>query len=240
MTLCPHEFSSPDIAQSTGNADLNPINDWLAYSREKTTALLEVHLSKCETAKKWLLNVRRGSCEIPEGRWKELPLDQVAPLSREQLADYSSRDMRLPFQPKSFGAIVCVGGELEFWDPATSISEFARVLAPSGILVCEFRSTRSFRHWLKAPYGRDVDLIPDCDNGVRRKTWIFDPRYIKYLMTSSGFEMRASMSTHNWSAIFRRLGISVKNSVRLQRQLEPRRATSPWGEFITIVAVRNG
>jgi SAM-dependent methyltransferase len=158
MTLCPHEFSSADIAQSTGEADLNPINDWVAYSREKTTALLE-----------------------------------VAPLSREQLADYSSRDMRLPFQPKSFGAIVCVGGELEFWDPATSISEFARVLGPSGILVCEFRSSRSFRHWFKAPYGRDVDLIPDCDNGVRRKTWIFDPCYIKNLLTSSGFQIRASM-----------------------------------------------
>src|SRR5208337_3242994 len=126
----------------------------------------------------------------------------------------------LPFRSSTFGAIVCVGEVLAYCDPAAAITEFARVLAPSGTLICDFGSSRSIRYWFRTSYGRAADLVTDHYNGTPERTWVYDPAYVSSLLVKAGFHVKVSLGTHTWSAFARRLGASMPTAMLVQQYLE--------------------
>src|SRR6202035_4913925 len=131
--------------------------------------------------------------------------------------------------------VICVGEVLGYCDPATAISEFARVIAPSGILICDFGSSVSFRHRLTKSFGRAADLVVDRYNDAPEKIWIYNPEYIRGLMTDQGFMIKSQMGTHHWSAVGRRLGLSSEAAVMLERRFAWLPAPGSWADLITIV-----
>ena len=147
---------------------------------------------------------------------------------------------RLPFSRSSFGAIVSVGEVLAYCDPAAAIEEFARVSAPSGILICDFASSRSVRYWMRPQYGRAADLIVDEYNGAPERTWVYDPReYIRTLLQSAGFEIKQAFGTHTWSSLARRIGVPPAVAYcHCRSNLSPSSSSGRWADLVTIVAER--
>ena len=214
-------------------------DDWHSHSGERSSRFVADHLSQLRVPSYWLLNAGAGVYEIRLDAWEEVSVDLfTAPIQDRHYAICASVE-RLPFQASSFGAVVCVGEVLAYCDPAATISEFARVLAPSGLLICDFGSSRSFRHWFRASYGRAADLVSDYYNGTPEQTWVYDPAYMRSLLVSTGFNIKAKLGTHTWSALARRIGASVRTGLLVQRYLDWLRLPSSCADVTTIVAVRD-
>lgn len=213
-------------------------DEWHEYSGDKTAKFITQYLYRTAAKSKLLLNAGAGVYEIRATSWREISVDLFStPLHNRQHALCASIES-LPFQAANFGAVVCVGEVLAYCDPAAAIAEFARILAPSGTLICDFGSSRSIRYWLRRSYGRAADLVTDCYNGGPERIWVYDPAYVASLLTSSGFVIRATLGTHTWSALARRLGTSIQLALHLQRRLERLRLPSTWADLTTIVAER--
>jgi ubiquinone/menaquinone biosynthesis C-methylase UbiE len=161
-----------------------------------------------------------------------------APIRRQQHFVRASIE-ELPFPSKMFGAVVCVGEVLGYCDPSKALAEFARLLTPSGVLICDFGNTRSFRYWLKQQHGRAADLLKDEYNGTPEPIWVYDPRYISSLLASFGFSVESVYGTHTWSALARRIGFTARLATSIQRHLEWLHLPPGWADITTIAAVRS-
>src|SRR6267142_849021 len=193
---------------------------WHSYTGKKTSETLSDFLSHNESSSSVLLNAGSGIYPIGAAGWTEISVDLFTqPLLGRPNAVCASIES-LPFKSQSFGAVVCVGEVLAYCDPALAIAEFARVLVPSGVLVCDFGSTRSFLRVLRASYGRSADLVVDQYNGKPERIWVYDPAYIDSILRSAGFTIRAQKGTHTWSALARRVGLSSDKAALLQKYLD--------------------
>ena len=143
-----------------------------------------------------------------------------------------------PFAGSTFSIIVCVGEVLAYCDPAKAIREFARVIANSGRLICDFRSSRSLRYLRSKTFGRAADLIHDEYNGTPEPTWVYDPQYIRAILHLAGFRIRSEFGIHTWSNLARRLGSSTELALTFQRYLASMPFPVKWADLITIVADR--
>lgn len=220
--------------------DVSVINedDWHSYSGMKTSEFVAHHLALCESSSNWLLNAGSGVYQIQTSVWKEVSVDLFTLPIRNRPYAVCANIEGLPFPDGTFGAIVCVGEVLAYCDPAATIVEFARVLVPSGVLICDFGNSQSFRYWFKRAYGQAADLVTDNYNGAPERTWIYDPAYIRSLLTTSGFNIKAQLGTHTWSALARRMGISIPIALSVQRHLKGLQLLKKWADLTTIVAVR--
>lgn len=168
--------------------------------------------------------------------WDEVDLDLFeTPLSGRPNA-VCGNVHSLPFQANCFGAIVCVGEVLGYCDPATVLREFRRVLVPGGLLIADFGNSRGVGRLFSGAYGRPADLISDDYNGSPEATWVYDHRYIKRLLGEIGFEIRAQLGTHTWSALARLFGASPQSALRLEGQLDWAPFPSSWADLTTIAA----
>jgi SAM-dependent methyltransferase len=212
---------------------------WHSYSGDRTERFISHVLSTSESPSKLLLNAGCGVYRISVSHWHEIALDLFpTPLRMRSHAICASVEA-LPFKNNIFGGLVCVGEVLGYCDPAKTIQEFARVLMPKGILVCDFSSTQSFRYWLTKVYGRAADIVTQSYNGQPERTWAYHPEYIESLLESAGFEIHQCIGTHTWSALANRMGFSMKSAVRLQKRLDGIERPHRYADLMTIAAVRS-
>lgn len=197
------------------------------------------HLPLSHAASRLLLNAGAGVHELDIPLWDEISVDLfAAPLRKHRKAICADIE-KLPFAVAEFGAVVCVGEVLGYCDPARAIAEFARVLAPRGVLICDFGNSRSFRYFFTPAYCRSADMIKDSYNGTAEYVWIYDPDYIRSLLGSCGFAVIRTIGTHSWSALSRRLGAVPQTAVRLQKMLDWLPQPASHADITTIVAVRS-
>jgi SAM-dependent methyltransferase len=213
-------------------------DEWHSYSGDQTIRIIQAELSAFDHPPSWLLNAGSGIYAVRPHQWHEVRCDLfTAPIKGGGLSVCGSIE-QLPFSDSAFGAIVCVGEVLAYCDPAASAREFARVLAPNGILISDFGNSRSMRRLLSSSFGRAADLVTDDYNGSPENTWIYDPDYILALLANLGFRVQKTLGTHTWSALARRLGCSPRLAVSIQRRLEWLRLPAATADVITVVAVR--
>jgi len=186
----------------------------------------------------WLLNIGSGVCELQIKGWKTVSVDIFpTPIQRHCFPVCASVE-KLPFANASFAAVLCVGEVLAYCDPAKALRECARVVAPSGRIMCDFRSSRSLRYWFTKTYSRTADLIEDQYNGTPEPTWVYDPGYIRNILTSHRLTIRNVLGTHTWSALARRMGCSPTSSVGFEAALSHLTLPAQLADLITVVADR--
>jgi len=213
---------------------------WHTYFGNKSSKIVADRLASCESHSRLLLNAGAGVYQIGITGWDEMSVDLFdAPIRGRQNAVCASVE-KLPFESGTFGAVVCVGEVLGYCDPAKAISEFSRILADSGILICDFGNSRSLRYLFKNHYGRSADLITDQYNGTPEPIWVYDPGYISSLLISAKFTIKQVFGIHTWSALARRIGISTHKATDIQRRLDWLRLPARWADVTVIVAVRGG
>jgi SAM-dependent methyltransferase len=215
-------------------------DEWHAYTGTRTAKIVEAYLASCQAVPRCLLNAGAGVYQLNISGWKETAVDLFeAPICRHENHVRASVEA-LPLPSDAFGAVVCVGEVLGYCNPSKALSEFARVLVPAGLLICDFGSTRSSRHWLKREHGRAADLIIDEYKGTPEPIWRYDPQYIISLLASFRFDLKDTIGTHAWSAVARRIGVSPRSATYIQRHLEWLPFPDAWADLTTIVAVRLG
>ena len=212
-------------------------DEWHSYSGKRTDALLQRHFTP-PRAGSACLNAGSGSSRLAISKWKETSLDLfVAPL-RDRSRTVCSNVETLPFAPASFDGLVCTGEVLGYCDPAMAIREFARVLAPGGVLFVDFESSRSFRRLLSRSFGRAATMVIDQYNGAPERVWIYDPQYMLSILRQADFTIERVLGTHTWSALARRLGSSGGAAVRIQTLIGANSFATAWADLVSVVAVR--
>lgn len=211
---------------------------WHKYSGEVTAGILARSIPPPSSEDSWLLNAGAGVYPIRKYSWRAVSVDIfTTPISTHKYPVCASVE-RLPFAGSTFSIIVCVGEVLAYCDPAKAIREFARVIANSGRLICDFRSSRSLRYLRSKTFGRAADLIHDEYNGTPEPTWVYDPQYIRAILHLAGFRIRSEFGIHTWSNLARRLGSSTELALTFQRYLASMPFPVKWADLITIVADR--
>lgn len=239
VTLSPLGFNRSELTARYASPVLEE-DAWHSYSGLQTLKIASRFLDDLKDKTTWLLNAGAGIYEVSAGRCREVSLDLFAGPIHGRLYPVCGSVEHLPFPDRTFACAVCVGEVLGYCDPAKAISELARTVQPDGTLICDFRNSRGFRHWFTRSFGRAADLVMDEYNAAPERAWIYDPRYIKSLLTSYGFDIRAEIGIHTWSAFARRCGAPISTALAVQRALERLPLPAAFADITTIVASRNG
>ena len=216
-------------------------DDWHAYAGKRSQVILENYLKRTAISEvsPWLLNAGAGVYSLRHPGWEELAVDLFpAPISGRHNA-ICADIQKLPIASSVLGGIVCTGEVIGYCDPVTVVEEFARVLQPSGLLVIDFSSTKGFRHLFRSSFGRAADILKDEYNGSSERVWAYNPSYIRHLLTSGGFVVKASMGTHQMSSFLRRFGFSVRTALRWEERTRKWTNIDRFSDIITIVAIRS-
>lgn len=212
-------------------------DDWHSHTDSVTKSVLARHLQSLDLGKEdWVLNAGAGVTNLHLQEGSELPLDLFsAPIADRKHAVCGSI-VQLPFKSHVFRAAVCVGEVLAYCDPNDAIMELARVVRPGGIIICDFGSTKSWRHIGTSRFGRAAVVLSSEYNGSDERTWIYDPSYILRLMTKHGLVVRFMYGAHAWSTIARRFGISTRVALAVEQRLQ--RVVDVWerSDTVTVVA----
>ena len=214
-------------------------DEWHTYSGEQTKRLLSRYVTSGQGIPNVLLNAGSGVYQLGLAGWREIAVDLFDSPIRSRPGAVRGDIQQLEFPAGSFGAVVCVGEVLGYCDPVRAIKEFARVTAPNGLLVCDFRSTLSFRCWFSKEFKRAADLVTDEYKGSPEPVWVYDPGYILSLVKSSGFSIKAVHGFHTWSALARRLGTSPIFATTVERWFRFLPRPTVCADIKTIVAVRD-
>ena len=212
---------------------------WHAYSGQETARILADNLPLAKAQSKLLLNAGAGIYQIRIPPWEEVSVDLFPTPLRGHPRSVCATVEQLPFPAAEFGAIVCVGEVLGYCDPARAIAEFSRVLAPRGLLICDFGNSGSARHWFTPAHSRTADMIVDMYNGTPERIWVYDPAYIQSVLRSCGFEVLRTIGTHTWSAVGRKLGLPTSKALGLQSWLRWLPFPTAFADLTTIAAVRS-
>lgn len=213
-------------------------DEWHLHTGERTAQIIAGALAEAPNECPRVLNAGSGCHQLQTCGWEQVAIDLFAsPLTAHSRSVCATVE-NLPFPPECFGAVVCVGEVLGYCDPARALLEFARVLIPAGILICDFGSTRSGRYWFTRSHGLAADLISDQYNGSVERIWIYDPQYIKSMLNGRGFRIRAEIGIHVWSAAARRMGFSPSRSVLAEKFLSSFIEPNSWADVMTLVAQR--
>jgi SAM-dependent methyltransferase len=214
-------------------------DDWHTYSGLRTQAIIRHRLANAEIVPNRLLNAGSGAYDITTNKGGEVKVDLFTrPLVGHRFSVCASV-IGLPFAAATFGCAICVGEVLGYCDPARAISEFGRVLAPRGLLICDFGSSLSFRHKFTKTFGRAADMIVDRYNGAPENIWVYNPAYIRELISNSGFLIQSETGTHCWSSIVRRLGLSPEKAVAFEKRMNCFPSPERIADIVTIVAARS-
>jgi SAM-dependent methyltransferase len=165
-----------------------------------------------------LLNAGCGVYSIGAQSWGEIAVDLFEePLAGRTRAVCANIEL-LPFRTGAFGAIVCIGEVLGYCDPAAALSEFSRVLAQNGVLLCDFGSTTSARHWLTPSFDKATALVTDTYNDRPEVLWNYSPGYVRRLLRRNDFEIERVRGSHTVSAVARRCGMPLHRAAALERR----------------------
>jgi SAM-dependent methyltransferase len=194
-------------------------DEWHEHCGRTTKSLLQRWLPAPSSNCKSMLNAGAGIYDIAAPGYDQYHLDLfTTPLEGRSRA-VCGRIEQMPFCATCFDVVVCVGEVLSYCDPSRAFAEFNRCLRKGGLLIFDYPSSRSPRHWLADRFGRAADLFRDHYNHTDEPIWIYSPAYIEELLGNTGFQGRARGGTHTLSAIARRLRLPFATASRLEQRL---------------------
>lgn len=215
-------------------------DEWHTYEGERVLALMVKYLPDSNPLSVWLVNAGAGVYRIGLGKWREIAMDLfTTPIEGRQYAVCGNIE-RLPFQPHSLGAIVCVGEVLGYCDPAKVLAGFAQALVPSGYLIFDFSSSRSPRYWFREPYAKAANLVTDIYNGTPEKTWVYSPEYVEGILSTLGFSISSRTAINTWSSLAKRFQAGNSTALFIERKLKWLPPPATWADLMMIVAEASG
>jgi SAM-dependent methyltransferase len=193
----------PRLERAAVQARYNDINryctidPWHSFTAAVVQQELETHWrSLTSTPKRAILNAGAGGKALNLRPCTTINLDISArPISHMPRALVASVEA-LPFTNDTLDAVVCVGSVINYCDAAIVISEFSRVLRPSGLLVLEFESSQSAELITQDAFARSAAVAETFYAYQPEAVWVFSPRYIYNLLAAANFEVRRRVPIH--------------------------------------------
>ncbi len=108
----------------------------------------------------------------------------------------------MPFNDDYFDIVICVGSVINYCDAVKSISELARVLKHSGMLVLEFENSYSFEFRNTSAYRANVSLVTTSYFGKPHKMWVYSFNYISKLLFNNKIKILDIYPYHILSSLF--------------------------------------
>lgn len=124
---------------------------------------------------------------------------------------------KIPLQDRSVDCVICVGSVINYADIQKAMSEFSRILKPSGILILEFERSNSAEFLFTKKYAKTVFMQKYQYNNQTHYLWMYDEKFVLQLAHYYKFSCTKKYRFHNLSSLFYRFGLSEKRAAKFSK-----------------------
>lgn len=179
---------------------------WHSYTFFHIKRIVEQWLADFATDKMLILNAGSGGTEYnTRGELIHLDVIEKYICSFNKYIVGSIENIDLP--DSSVDGIICVGSVLNYADAQRSISEFSRVLKPSGFLILEFERSNSAEFLCTKNYGKYIFRKDYLYNQQMHLLWMYSEKHIRCLLENNNISISKNYRIHNLSSLLYRLGV---------------------------------
>lgn len=211
-------------------------DEWHKHCGERTRLLIARWLPAPGPEWRMMLNAGPGVYDVEAAGYEQYLLDLFTLPLKGRPQAVCGRIEQMPFTDGAFDVVVCVGEVIAYCDPARAFTEFNRVLREGGLLIFDYPSSRSPRHWFTERFGRSADIFRDEYNETEEPIWIYSPAYIKTLLDRNSFKVGARAGTHLLSSAAKRAQMPFNALAKLERRFHLMGRAVALADVITVAA----
>lgn len=124
---------------------------------------------------------------------------------------------QIPLHDNSADCIICVGSVINYADIQKSISEFSRILKPTGVLILEFERSNSAEFLFTPNYGKTIFMQKYNYNNQTHYLWMYNEKFVLQLAAYYQLTCEKIYRYHCISSLFFRLGVSEKKAAKYSK-----------------------
>lgn len=205
-----------DVRQQYNSRDeIWPAKDtWHRHTYSCIFDSVHRHAARFDLARRKVLNLGSGGNDYAIKANFEVQLDIAdRRLPRDGFSVVGTAEA-VPFRASSFSFVLCVGSVLNYCDAVAAVLEVARVLAPGGILIIEFESSRNAEYVGRDEFGKNTVLVTTKFQGESELLWLYNPAYFIALLKGCELELLHDEGFHTITSLVYRLFASEKFAMR--------------------------
>ena len=124
---------------------------------------------------------------------------------------------KIPLQDCSVDCVICVGSVINYVDIQKAMSEFSRVLKPTGILILEFERSNSAEFLFTKKYAKTLFMQTYQYNNQTHYLWMYDENFVLQLAEFYKFSCNKKYRFHSLSSLFYRFGLLEKKAAKYSK-----------------------
>ena len=184
---------------------------WHSYTFSAVKRIVEQWLADYARKDMKILNAGSGGTEYDScGKMIHLDIIEKYICHFEEYLVGSVENINLP--DSSIDGIVCVGSVLNYADAQRTISEFSRILKPSGFLILEFERSDSAEFLWTTQHGKYIFPKEYSYNQQTHLLWMYSEKHIRQLLNHYGLHIRKCKRVHSVSSLLYRFGMSEETA----------------------------
>lgn len=189
---------------------------WHAHTYASEKKIIECWLSKIATEKSLILNAGSGGMEYDtQGTIIHLDIIESYIKKYNHYIVGSVENIDLP--DTSVDGVICVGSVLNYADAQRTISEFSRILKPSGFFIIEFERSNSAEFLATSNHGKALFSKDYYYNSQTHKLWLYNENHIRQILNFYDLKVCCCKRIHTLSALLYRFGLSEEKSAPFSR-----------------------
>ena len=177
---------------------------WYDYTHNTICAYVHKRISSLQTGNITILNAGSGGSNYGldvEMYHLDISPNLISKCNHQIVASVED----IPCASNSFDVIICVGSVINYCSALEAITEMARVLRPSGLLILEYERSNSAELWGSKEYGKTATYQSYNYLDETHNLWLYSDKYIKKIVVSSGLQVDEYKRFHSLSAVVNRI-----------------------------------
>lgn len=184
---------------------------WHSHTYLSEKKIIEHWLSKVAVENMTILNAGSGGMEY-DAQCHVIHLDIVESYINKYDNYIVGSVENIDLPDASMDGIICVGSVINYADAQRAISEFSRVLKPSGFFIIEFERSNSAEFLGTSSHGKTLFSKDYHYNGQMHKLWLYSEKHIRQILKFYSLKVEHFRRVHILSSLLNRFGLSEAKS----------------------------
>ena len=177
-----------------------PLDKWHIITNEKIASFISREIQKNSISTGSIFNLGSGGNSYGLSGESHIHIDLVRQrLKGIELPLVATID-QLPLRSEVADLVICVGGVINYANPAFALPEIARIMKSGAYLLLEFESSRSFEY-SKEIFGKPSRLVLSFYNGHSEPLQVYSEEFIISYLNQAGLSVIRKETFHILSSL---------------------------------------